>query len=293
MTDNEENIIPDETLKARTVEDWIPLLPRGFNKLQDQLDDMARWYLLQHPDFVTTAQSKDPAIKDKTLEDAKEELLSYPWVAAIAAHEVAHFLYTQNTNSSRIEARRIAEAAKSRSGIDIHPGTQIGENCFIDHGTADVIGETATIGNNTLIYHNVTLGAYKSTKPENRHPKIGDNCTISTGTNILGSVKVGNGVRIGPNAVICGDDVVIGDKVKIKTRARIMEGNKIADKVTIGEGAVVPENMGIIDFDVPADSIVIKDGDKLKTASLAEHDNLLKSFFNSLENLAKKAGFSL
>lgn len=278
----------DDILAKRKPEDWK--VATGFNNIQSQLDEMTRWYLLQHHDFVEVAQKNDPALAGKPISEAKEELLSYPWVAAIAAHEVAHHLYKEGGQSGKVIARRLAEAAHTRSGIDIHPGTTIGENCFIDHGTGDVIGETATIGNNTLIYHGVTLGAYGGrVDPEHRHPEIGNNNIISVGVKILGNVKVGDNVTICPNTIICGNAVVVGNDVKIKTGVRIMNGNEIADGVKIGDGAIIPENIGLIDKDVPNDCYVSRGDDgKLKTLSIAGNDNLFQKLLKKIEQITGK-----
>lgn len=230
----------DDALRLRKASDWV--LTGSSLDVQAQLDDMAKWYVLNHPEFVKVAQEKDPAIRDKDINFARGELCFYPGVKAIAAHEIAHQLYhdVKHKHSSRILARKLAEAAHSQTGIDIHPGTQIGENCFIDHGTGDVIGETAKIGNSTVIYQGVTLGAYRTAKnPGERHPIIGSNCTISSGVNVLGHVMVGDNVVIGPAAQLRGNHIVIGDNVKIGASAQIGENNIIDSGVWIGDGVVI------------------------------------------------------
>ncbi len=211
-------------------------------------------------------------------------LATYPGVIAIAAHERAHEAYKTGNSLKKIQARAIAEAAHSRTGVDIHPGTKIGENFFIDHGTGDVIGETATIGNNTLLYHGVTLGAYATKDKDHRHPEIGSDCTISTGVKILGHVRVGNGAIIGPQAFIAGDDVTIGNKAKIKPGTRIMDGNYIADKVVVGAGSVIAENTGRIDRNIPPDSHVSRVDGKLHITSLKEQESALDGVIHYFED---------
>ncbi len=168
--------------------------------LQDLLTEMAQNYVNAHlpsdnekPEnlsFVSFAVQNDPALKNRKPEDVSAELATYPGVIAIAAHDVAYELYKKGRFA---DARILSEAAHSRTGIDIHPGTKIEKNCFIDHGTGDVIGETAEIGKNTVIYHGVTLGGWSGGKtkvaPEHRHPVIGSNCVISTDVKILGNVQ--------------------------------------------------------------------------------------------------------
>ena len=287
----------DRELIRKTASDWgVADIPKGSNDLQTLLDELARWYLLTHPDFVTTAQKNDPAIKEKSLDEAKEELQSYPFVAAIAAHEIAHHLYndTECGYSGKIVARRLAEAAHSRSGIDIHPGTTIGENCFIDHGTGVIIGETAKIGKNTMIYHDATLGNYaaRGVDPAHRHPEIGEECFISTGVKILGHVIIGNKVTICPDARLVGNNITIGDNVTIGIGTRIMNGNHIAsqdisgEKIRIGAGVIIEENVGDINVSVPNDCMVSRDADgKLNFISAKENDGILHKFVKMVMEL--------
>ena len=276
--------LTDEELAARKADSWTAdKIPASYNDLQTLLDELARWYVLTHPDFVKTAKEKDPAIKEKSDKEAGEELQSYPFVAAIAAHEIAHHLYKEgkknNTRSEEIVARRLAEAAHSRSGIDIHPGTTIGENCFIDHGTGDVIGETATIGKETMIYHRVTLGAIGKTDTNHRHPEIGEQCFISNGVEILGHVIVGNKVTICPDAHIYGNSITIGNGATIGIGAKIMSKNRIADDVKIGSGVTIAYHTGDINKNIPADSYVSKGEDgELKIISTKENDSILHKF---------------
>lgn len=137
----------------------------------------------------------DPAAK--TLE---EVILSYPGLEAIVVHRIAHFLYKEGVP---IIPRIMSENVHGKTGIDIHPGAQIGESFFIDHGTGVVVGETTIIGNNVKIYQGVTLGALSVKKElmnKKRHPTIEDNVTIYSGATILGGETViGKGSTIGGN----------------------------------------------------------------------------------------------
>ncbi len=137
---------------------------------------------------------------DPAAQNICEVVLCYPGLFAIAVHRLAHFFYEK---SLTIFPRMIAEYAHNKTGIDIHPGAQIGESFFIDHGTGVVIGETAIIGNRVKIYQGVTLGALSVSKDlqnKKRHPTIEDDCVIYAHATILGGETViGEGSIIGGN----------------------------------------------------------------------------------------------
>jgi len=142
---------------------------------------------------VTAAYQGDPAAQS-----VDEVLLCYPGVIAMIHHRIAHALYALDVP---LVARIIAEVAHSDTGIDIHPGAQIGASFFIDHGTGVVIGETAVIGERVRLYQHVTLGAKSFPASENgelkkglpRHPVIEDDVVVYAGATILGRVTVGRG----------------------------------------------------------------------------------------------------
>ena len=128
-------------------------------------------------------------------------LINYPGVHAIIVHRLAHALYQRRLN---FLARFISQVARFFTGIEIHPGAIIGKNLFIDHGMGVVIGETAEIGDNCVIYHQVTLGGTGKDKGK-RHPTLGDNVMISTGAKVLGPIYIGSNSKIGANAVVLED----------------------------------------------------------------------------------------
>ena len=148
---------------------------------------------------VLAAYRGDPAAQG-----VDEILLSYPGVHAMVHHRIAHVLYLHGL---RLLARLIAELAHSSTGIDIHPGAEIGAGFFIDHGTGVVIGETCRIGRDVRIYQAVTLGARRFEtdeagnlrKGEPRHPIVEDEVVIYAGATILGRVTLGRGAVIGGN----------------------------------------------------------------------------------------------
>lgn len=138
-------------------------------------------------------QHRDPAARSKF-----EILLLYPGVHAIIAHRVSHFFWKHNL---RFLARINSQLARTFTGIEIHPGATIGRRFVIDHGMGTVIGETAEIGDDVLIYHGVTLGGTGKDHGK-RHPTIGNNVLIACGAKVLGPFKVGDGARIASNAVV-------------------------------------------------------------------------------------------
>ncbi len=138
-------------------------------------------------------QRRDPAARSKL-----EILLLYQGVHAILFHRVSHWLWTHRL---RFLARLNSQIGRHVTGIEIHPGAQIGRRLVIDHGMGIVIGETAEIGDDCLIYHGVTLGGTGKDQGK-RHPTIGNNVLISCGAKVLGPFKVGDNARIAANAVV-------------------------------------------------------------------------------------------
>lgn len=148
---------------------------------------------------IQAAHEGDPAARC-----ADEVLVCYPGIVAVIHHRIAHVLYQAGAH---LVARIIAEIAHSATGIDIHPGAQIADSFFIDHGTGVVIGETAVIGRNVRLYQAVTLGAKRFAKDDNgmlvkgnpRHPIVEDDVVIYAGATILGRITIGRGSTIGGN----------------------------------------------------------------------------------------------
>jgi serine O-acetyltransferase len=127
-----------------------------------------------------------------------EALFCYAGVHALLFHRLANRLWRWRL---RVLARFVSHLGRFFTGIEIHPGATIGRRLFIDHGMGVVIGETAEIGDDVLIYHGVTLGGL-STQPGKRHPTIGDGVVIGAGAQVLGPITIGAGARIGANAVV-------------------------------------------------------------------------------------------
>lgn len=141
-------------------------------------------------------QARDPAARSKL-----EIFLLYPGVHATLYHQAAHFCYC---HKMKFLARTISQWSRFWTGIEIHPGAKIGRRLVIDHGMGIVIGETAEIGDDCLIYHGVTLGGTGKDHGK-RHPTIGNNVLISCGAKVLGPFKVGDNARIAANAVVLSE----------------------------------------------------------------------------------------
>lgn len=139
---------------------------------------------------------KDPAARSKV-----EVFLLYPCVHAIISYRIAHYLYSKKFF---FMARLISQLSRFFTGIEIHPGAKIGKGLFIDHGMGVVIGETTEIGDNVTIYHGVTLGGTGKDKGK-RHPTIGNDVVIGCGAKVLGPITIGDGAKIGANAVVLKD----------------------------------------------------------------------------------------
>ncbi|MFW9946541.1 MAG: serine O-acetyltransferase [Promethearchaeota archaeon] len=175
---------------------------------------------------VSAAFNKDPAAHS-----ILEVLTSYPGIKAILLHRIAHFFWKIGMP---FIPRYLSEITREITGIEIHPGAEIGKDFFIDHGGGVVIGETAKVGDNVTIYQGVVLGG-TSSDPIKRHPIIGDNVVVGTGAKLLGPIMVGNNVKIGANSVVVNDvpenSVVVGVPGRVISR----NGQKIK-KIDLSHG---------------------------------------------------------
>ncbi|GIN87784.1 serine acetyltransferase [Heyndrickxia sporothermodurans] len=152
-----------------------------------------------------------------------EVILTYSGLHAIWAHRIAHSLYKRKLF---FLARVISQVSRFFTGIEIHPGAQIGRRFFIDHGMGVVIGETCEIGDNVTVYQGVTLGGTGKEKGK-RHPTIKDNALIATGAKVLGSITVGENSKIGAGSVVLRDVPSNSTVVGIPGRVVIQDGIKI------------------------------------------------------------------
>ncbi len=181
---------------------------------------------------IETVFERDPAARS-----VLEVILCYPGLHAVWLHRIAHWFWNHRL---KLLARIISHFSRWLTGIEIHPGAKIGRRFFIDHGMGVVIGETAEIGDDVTIYHQVTLGG-TSTKKGKRHPTIGNNVVIGAGAKILGPVKVGDNCKIGANSVVIKNvppnSTVVGIPGKVVKREGItptkvdLEHGKLPDPV--------------------------------------------------------------
>jgi serine O-acetyltransferase len=142
---------------------------------------------------VDTIFREDPAANS-----VLEIVLCYPGFHAVLLHRIAHRMHRMHL---RLIARVVSQVARTFTGIEIHPGATIGRRFFIDHGMGVVIGETAEVGDDVVLYQGVTLGGTGNERGK-RHPTIGNNVVVGTGAKVLGGITIGNHVRIGAGSVV-------------------------------------------------------------------------------------------
>lgn len=169
-------------------------------------------------DEIRAAQKRDPAAKNFL-----EVLLLYQGLHALISHRIAHLFYKAHLF---FIARLISQFSRHFTGIEIHPGAQIGRRFFIDHGMGVIIGETAIIGDDVLLYQGVTLGGTGIQKGK-RHPTIGNNVVIGAGAKVLGNITVGDNSYIGANAVVIKDVPHNSTVVGVPGRITKQDGKKI------------------------------------------------------------------
>lgn len=155
--------------------------------------DAIRTHLIED---IRIALAKDPAAKSRL-----EVALLYPGLHAVWCYRIAHALWQAD---HRLAARALSELASVLTGVEIHPAATIGKRLFIDHGDGVVIGETAEIGNDVLLYHGVTLGG-DSMRREKRHPTVEACATIGANATLLGDITIGESATVGAGAVVVDD----------------------------------------------------------------------------------------
>ena len=170
---------------------------------------------------IKAAKANDPAARNWL-----EVLLTYSGVHALSWHRVARFFYKIKL---KLIARMISQTARFFTGVEIHPAAKIEGGVFIDHGMGVVIGETAIIGDNCLLYQGVTLGGTGKDKGK-RHPTLGDNVLVGSGAKVLGPFRVGNNVKIAANAVVL--NAIPDDCTAVGVPAHIVKrnGEKVSEK---------------------------------------------------------------
>ena len=147
-------------------------------------------------DLIKSVKKNDPAIRN-----VLEVFLCYPGLHAVWMYRISHIFYQCKLF---LVARIINYISRMLTGVDIHPGAKIGKRLFIDHGQGVVIGETAVVGDNVVMFHGATLGGTGKDKGK-RHPTIGNNVVIGCGAKVLGNITIGDNAKIGANAVVLSD----------------------------------------------------------------------------------------
>ena len=169
-------------------------------------------------DEIKTIKERDPAAKS-----AVEVLLLYPGLHALVMYRVSHQLWAWKIP---VIPRWLSQYARFWTGIEIHPGAEIGKSFFIDHGMGVVIGETAIVGDNVLLYQGVTLGG-TGKETGKRHPTLGNHVVVGTGAKILGNITIGDNSYIGANAVVIKNVPANSTVVGIPGRITKQDGRKI------------------------------------------------------------------
>jgi serine O-acetyltransferase len=169
-------------------------------------------------DEIRTVKERDPAAKS-----ALEVLLLYPGLHALVFYRMSHQLWEWKVP---IIPRWLSQTARSLTGVEIHPGAQIGKSFFIDHGMGVVIGETAIVGDNVLLYQGVTLGG-TGKETGKRHPTLGSHVVVGAGAKILGNITIGDNSYIGANAVVIKNVPANSTVVGIPGRITKQDGRKI------------------------------------------------------------------
>ncbi len=191
--------------------------PRAAAAAATQTGDASGWTAVRGRllEDLDAAARRDPAARSRL-----ELVLCYPGLHAIWLHRVAHRMWQRP--GLKLAARVLSQLNRSLTGVEIHPGATIGRRFFIDHAMGVVIGETAEVGDDVMLYHGVTLGG-RSLQRTKRHPTLEDGVTVGAGARILGPIVIGAGAQIGANSVVVRDvpagAVVVGVPGQVRQRA--------------------------------------------------------------------------
>jgi serine O-acetyltransferase len=187
------------------------------------------WYAVKAAvlEDVDAALARDPAAQSRL-----ETVLASPGLHAVWAHRLAHRLW--RNPAYRLPARLLSQAARALTGVEIHPGATVGRRLFIDHGMGVVIGETAVVGDDVMMYHDVTLGG-RSLRRVKRHPTVGDRVTIGAGARVLGDITIGDDAQVGANSVVTKDvpagSVAVGIPAQIRQPIPGLTAEELLDEI--------------------------------------------------------------
>ncbi|HZH28552.1 MAG TPA: serine O-acetyltransferase [Azospirillaceae bacterium] len=183
-------------------------------------------------DEIDSIIARDPAARSRW-----EVALLYPGFLAVTMHRVANAAWRRGW---RFTATAVSQLARWMTGIEIHPGATIGRRFFIDHGMGVVIGETAVVGDDVMLYQGVTLGGTSLARGTKRHPTLEDGVIVGAGAQVLGAIHIGQGARIGANAVVVQDvpagTTVVGIPAKpVQPRTTVQNGPFLAYGTPCGD----------------------------------------------------------
>ncbi len=187
------------------------------------------WYAVKAAvlEDVDATLARDPAAQSRL-----ETVLASPGLHAVWAHRLAHRLW--RNPAYRLPARLLSQAARALTGVEIHPGATVGRRLFIDHGMGVVIGETAVVGDDVLMYHDVTLGG-RSLRRVKRHPTVGDRVSIGAGARVLGDITIGDDAQVGANSVVTKDvpagSVAVGIPAQIREPIPGLTAEELLDEI--------------------------------------------------------------
>ncbi len=230
-------------------------------------------FALIKEDFQTVKQC-DPALRSRF-----ELLFNYPGLWALFFHRFAHLLFGKGF---RLMGRFISGLSRLLTGVDIHPGAQIGRRVFIDHATGVVIGETAIVGNDVLIYQQVTLGGV-SLSHGKRHPTIEDGAVIGAGAKVLGNITIGREAKVGANSVVVND--VDAECTAVGVPAHMTK--RIDGKVPLSHNIMPDINKELFEYLIKRIAVLehtIQSGD-METMKKEDHEleEIYKAFLRSME----------
>ncbi|MEA1880321.1 MAG: serine O-acetyltransferase [Campylobacterota bacterium] len=210
---------------------------------------------------------------DPALHSTFELIFNYPGLWALFFHRIAHWIYKKGL---RFIPRFISAIGTFLTTIDIHPGATLGRRVFIDHGMGVVIGETTIIGDDVLIYQQVTLGGASTSKGK-RHPTIGNNVVIGTGAKILGNINIGNNAKIGANSVVVKHVPMGATAVGIP--ARVLQCEK--ESTRLGHNVIPDVNKEIFDYLLKRIEVLEDALPKTKQDAIKKKDHELEEIYDN------------
>ena len=210
---------------------------------------------------------------DPALHSSFELFFNYPGLWALFFHRIAHSLY--NTGL-RFLPRFISAIGLFLTTIDIHPAATLGRRVFIDHGVGVVIGETAVIGNDVIIYQQVTLGGVSTSKGK-RHPTLGNNVVIGAGSKVLGNINIGENSKVGANSVVVKD--VPADSTAIGIPARVLKRGY--DKTPLSHNKIPDVNKEIFEYLLKRIEVLEEALPKTKQKDIKDKDHKLEELYNN------------